>query len=138
MHWRMMLLATSCILTLLACAQGRTVRCGDFLSSAGHKPDTLEFIGCEEGVGFGLALLRARYQVRGSDAASVEEYLVRLAGIQPLRFHCCGWEAGGGPGGFDIRGNVYTVWMTSGETLEKEWGLIPWFYVDVELYLEDP
>lgn len=131
--------------------------CGDFLAEIGSKPEHLEFLECRTDNEAQLRTLKARYRVAGIHAAEVEEYFVRTAGMARLRRNCCGWENSpeapdaahdgslphkrplgpDGPTEPDL-----SIGMGSGETLEGRtrelWGEIPWFHVDVVMYLESP
>ncbi|MDR0439475.1 MAG: DUF4952 domain-containing protein, partial [Candidatus Accumulibacter sp.] len=83
------------------------------------------------------------YRVRGTDAAMAEEYFVFHSGMPRLRFACCGWENAHGGYGILTKEDAeeYVVSMCSEESLyssRSEWFLIPWFYVTVEFFLEEP
>ncbi|MDR0439832.1 MAG: DUF4952 domain-containing protein, partial [Candidatus Accumulibacter sp.] len=103
---RSVMICLSLLLPLpLGCAfsvqapEANAADCGDFLATVGHKPEGLEFLGCEKGLHAQLTVLQARYRVRGTDAAMAEEYFVFHSGMPRLRFACCGWEnAHGGYG----------------------------------------
>ena len=99
-------------------------------------------MGCGPGKNAQLAVLRARYQVPGTQAAAVEEYFMRTSKMPALRFVCCGWENVSGYGTLTSgNGDEFTVTMHSVEgpyTDREQWRLIPWFYVTVEFYLEKP
>lgn len=69
-----------------------------------------------------------------------EDYFVSAAALPRLRFACCGWEH---PrcGRLEEGGREYSLYMLSEESLVSErgeWLLIPWFYVWVEYFLEEP
>jgi hypothetical protein len=131
-----------CLLCIPSVPEAGAADCGDFLAAVGHKPEELEFLGCEKGSHAQLAVLRARYRARGADAAMVEEYLVFYSGMPRLRFACCGWEnARGGYGRLTKDAEEYSVSMCSDESLyssRSEWFKIPLFYVVVEFFLEVP
>lgn len=117
--------------------------CGDFLAEMGLKPERLEFMTCARGMHNQLAVLRARYRVRGASAITVEADLARVSGMHELKLACCGWESLTGHGlvkhGPDSQPKEYGINMYSEESpysSRDEWILIPWFYVDVELFLE--
>lgn len=124
--------------------------CEDFLAKLGDKPEELEFSGCKKYQKFSREALESRYTVTGKDAASVERFLQQKFQMPELRFLCCGWEQvrrientnSPGYGSFrDSRGYKYQVTMFSQETLiteRSDWHNIPFFYVDVTLYLEQP
>ncbi|GHV52896.1 DUF4952 domain-containing protein [Deltaproteobacteria bacterium] len=138
-------LLTAALLLWPACTPGApkagAADCGDFLAAVGHKPEGLEFLGCEKGANAQLAVLRARYRVRGTDAARVEEYLAFYSGMPRLRFACCGWENDRSGHGRLGKAEEYAENMHSEETLyshREEWILVPWFYVIAEFFLEDP
>ncbi|HBE58733.1 MAG TPA: DUF4952 domain-containing protein [Cyanobacteria bacterium UBA11149] len=124
--------------------------CEDFLAKLGNKPEELEFAGCKKYKKFSLEALEARYKVTGKDAPKVERFLQQKFQMSELRFLCCGWEPvrrientnSPGYGSFrDSRGYEYEVSMFSQETLideRQDWQNIPFLYVDVTLYLEQP
>ncbi len=111
--------------------------CGDYLSELKKMPNNLEYISCTK-VNSGQAHLKAEYRVRGTQAAAVEAYLVKVFNMKKLRFMCCGWEPEGGRTGQYNRvvNNVdysYSITMHA-TSLEKNWLKIPYFYVTVTLY----
>ena len=145
------------LLSLPSPARAEPTACGDFLAEVGAKPEHLEFLECRPDNEAQLRTLKARYRVAGIHAAEVEEYFVRTAGMARLKRNCCGWENWPekpddahdgslphkrplGPDG-PTEPNL-SIGMGSGETLEGRtrelWGEIPWFYVNVVMYLESP
>ncbi len=131
--------------------------CGDFLAEIGAKPAHLEFLECAPSNEAQLRVLEARYRVAGAYAAGVEDYFVRASGMARLRRNCCGWENWPEAPGARHDGALphhrplgpdgpadpkLSIGMSSGETLggttRERWGEIPWFYVDVVMYLEGP
>ena len=131
--------------------------CGDFLAEIGAKPEHLEFLECRPDHATQLRMLKARYRVAGTHAAEVEEYFVRTAGMARLKRNCCGWENWPEKPGAAHDGSLahkrplgpdgptepdLSIGMGSGETLEgrtrEQWGEIPWFYVNVVMYMESP
>lgn len=119
--------------------------CADFLAKVGKKPPSLEFLECRKVVAYGLAALESNYRVKGADAVASEAYLVKISHIPRLRFICCGWDSfpiGSSPksryGDLKMDGREYEISMSSEETLEKRWKEIPFFYVRVTVYLEEP
>lgn len=131
--------------------------CGDFLAEIGVKPEHLKFLECRPDNEAQLRTLNARYRVAGTHAAEVEEYFVRTAGMARLKRNCCGWENWPEKPGDAHDGSLahkrpldpdgptepdLSIGMGSGETLEgrtrEQWGEIPWFYVDVVMYMESP
>jgi Domian of unknown function (DUF4952) len=118
--------------------------CEDFLQVWGGKPKELRFAECKKIMGGQGDRLIASYWVPGTDASKVERFLVQRFKMAPLRFICCGWEnfpAYDKPrqnkDGFykDKKGQTFSIHMTSGETLVKDWKKIPRFEVWVETYL---
>jgi Domian of unknown function (DUF4952) len=114
------------------------------------KPTQLTFLSCQAIQGAQIRSLEARYQVTGKDAALVEAFLQQKFQMSPLRFVCCGWEPGKREqdsrlprlGQYrDQQGYNYQITMHSGETLvtqRQDWAKIPFFYVKVTKFLEDP
>ncbi len=127
-------------------------KCGDFLSRISRRPEHLKFIACKDDASGQLHVMTAAYKVNGRFASRVEDFFVRQAGMQPLRFLCCVWETapsgdaryGHFDSGYVFPGNnpsPYVVSMGSEETVTSQranWGEIEWFYVEVTLYLEEP
>lgn len=110
--------------------------CADFLAQMGEKPEDARFVGCESTHVAQLRALVATYAVPGPRARVVEQELGTRFHMQPLQFHCCGWESGSAA--FTHRRQSYIVEMGSGETLEKRWEAIPIFSVSVYQLLELP
>ena len=117
---------------------GYKTACSNFLVDLGIKSDKLIFTGCTNGIGFGtnLPAQTASYKISGKDVKFVEQMLISRFKILPLKFACCGWDT---PPTFFQEDNIYyTVWMSSDETLEKDWDKIQHFYVNVEKMWESP
>lgn len=125
------------------------IACEDLLEKWQKKPNELKFSSCKYEKHAQLDRLVSTYVVRGTDAAIVERFLRKEFQMSPLRFVCCGWE----PSVVSTKDTVNTprygiykdrdsydceISMTSGETLEKNWHLIPRFYVRVTKYLGTP
>ena len=117
------------------------------LQQLSRKPLHLEFVECKPSHTAQLRALSAIYRVKGSDAASVERYLMRHTRMPALRFACCGWEPYSRRNPLVVAGYLpsrygfnFEISMGS-ETLvtrRAEWNQIPWFYVEVLLPLESP
>lgn len=88
--------------------------------------------------------LFATYEVAGKDAKIVEKYLTKKFGMKNLVFECCGWapratskeraplnNLGKGPFKDKQYINPFLIYLTSGETTEKDWKKIK-FQVKVE------
>ena len=140
-----------CCFLLPAVSQAAPPACGDFLAEIGAKPAHLEFVECKPSRDAQLAVLEARYRVAGAHAAEVEKYFVDTAHMGRLEFHCCGWESWSPSGGSLAHNRPLAeegptepnldISMGSGESLisnRDRWAEIPWFYVDVLMYLESP
>lgn len=108
--------------------------CDGLLSHFGVKLPELEFESCTKGSG--QVIRSARYKVRGTQAATVEESLHKQYGMGRLTFVCCGWEpAEGRTGMLRAPSRDVSVTMNSEETLlsdRTEWSNIPFFYVTFE------
>ena len=106
--------------------------CSDFLKDLNIKNDKLILKECIEGKGFGtdLPAHTARYTIAGSEAKNLEKQLMSQYDMKPLSFACCGWEAR--PQNVTINNLYYTVWMSSEETLEKDWNKIDKFNLSIE------
>lgn len=132
----------------LALAAEGPAMCSDFLLALNRKPQTLEFVACQETVKHGLASLEAKYRVTGGDAAAVEAYLVKTARMPRLRYICCGWETlPRDPktqrltGVYRHKGERYDIAMASGEVTinqRSRWREISSFYVTATRFIELP
>ncbi len=146
-----MVLTTAFICTSVLASLGSELTnpvCEDFFAKLEDKLKELEFSGCKQYNQSYLEVLEARYKVTGKDAATVERFLQEKFQMSELQFLCCGWEPViriqndnfPGYGNFrDSRGYNYRVTMFSQETLideRQDWYKIPFFYVDITLYLE--
>jgi hypothetical protein len=113
--------------------------CGDLLARLGRRPVTLEYTGCTSHPNSQGAPLRATYKVDGKHAAAVEAYLVRIAGLHPLKRSCCQWDSA--PAGFTGEsGAQFMISMTSDETSERGragWSKIANFWVNVQMFTKD-
>jgi hypothetical protein len=136
--------ALSCAAALLllttATNSRADVSCDDFLSKTSTKPEILEFRGCSKNEKLQGSPLEANYRVRGPNAAAAETYLIREFKIKKLRHNCCIWES---TANFyrDKQGTGYLIDMSTEETTIKKrgaWSKIPYFYVRVRAYKEDP
>ncbi|MEI8229940.1 MAG: DUF4952 domain-containing protein [Candidatus Peregrinibacteria bacterium] len=110
-------------------------KCSDILAALGRKPAPLTFVECHPNQG-SQRLFEASYTVPGSDAASVEQYLIDTFGMAPLHTLCCGWEPKDGKTGQVYLGDYRTleIRMNSDETLindRTKWNEIPQFHVTV-------
>jgi hypothetical protein len=80
------------------------------------------------------------YRVPGARAADVERYLAKELTLKTLRRTCCLWESV--ENSFrDTAGRLFLITMSSEETAidtREDWGKIPYFYVTVNRYREDP
>ena len=113
--------------------------CGDLLGRLGRKPAALKYTGCTSTPSSQGAPLRATYTVDGRHAAVVEAYLVRVAGLNPLKRSCCQWDSA--PAGFTGEsGAQFMISMTSDETSERDrvgWDKITTFHVTVQMFTEE-
>ena len=109
------------------------------------KPSEVQFETCETVDRPPGYALQASYQLRGSDAATVEAFLRDRFGMAPLRFECCGWvprrlvngDRYPGHGAFTYHGTRYEITLYSEETVinqRHQWSTIPTFKVEVTLY----
>ncbi len=122
--------------------------CGDFLALSGNKAQGLDFMACHEVERPPVKALEAKYRVEGSAAERVENFLHRETGMPLLTFVCCGWESGAEQGEIHLAGSAddpggtdCAVSMHSAEALEtcrELWEYIPWFYITVTCYTEEP
>jgi Domian of unknown function (DUF4952) len=125
------------------------IACEDLLGKWKKKPNELKFSNCKYKKHAQVDRLVSTYVVKGTDAAIIERFLRKEFRMSPLRFVCCGWEpvvVGNGQTINNPRYGIYQdrdgydceISMTSGETLEQNWHLIPEFYIYVTKYLGDP
>jgi hypothetical protein len=139
---------------LLGCAPGKhpqssdgetqasssaTQGCGDLLARLEWKPPAVRYIGCTAFPERQAAPVRAVYAVAGRDAAAVEAYLIRSAGLKPLKRSCCQWDSE--PVRFiDSQGLRFTIAMMSDETAvsrREDWEQIAAFHITVEMLTDE-
>lgn len=108
--------------------------CADFLAVAKKKPAHLRFVGCRLLAEKQGKPLRATYRVEGRFAGSVEAYLIKAAGLKPLKRSCCQWDSPGGQ--FRASNDLeFFITMVSDETAiakRSGWAKIPSFEIRVE------
>jgi hypothetical protein len=126
---------------VVAACEGRAqAGCDDLLAALKKKPDTLEYRGCKERSDLQGKPWQASYRVPGARAADVERYLAKELTLKTLRRTCCLWESV--ENSFrDTAGRLFLITMSSEETAidtREDWGKIPYFYVTVNRYREDP
>ena len=117
--------------------------CGDFLRQAGLRLAALDYKSCQPAKSAQIRVLRATYEVRGVNAASVEAQLVKRYGMGVLKFNCCLWEPTNGQRGWSKTRQGYDldIGMGSEETVynkRSDWPKIKVFFVVVDLLLEQP
>jgi hypothetical protein len=125
--------------------------CDDLMSTLVEKPSTMEFLECKAPRKTQVKTLIATYRVTGKDARSAEQFLQQNFKMSKLKFLCCGWDtvSSSGPQGvqpghgryIDRQGFYHDVAMYSEETLlnnHQDWSKIPFFYIVVKKFLEDP
>jgi hypothetical protein len=114
--------------------------CDDLLAALNKKPAALEFQGCKPRTDLQGQPSEASYRVRGAQAAGVEESLTKELRIKRLQRTCCLWESTRNSYR-DRRGRLFVISMATEETTidsRSEWAKIPYFYVTVDLYRDDP
>ncbi len=118
--------------------------CENFLDQWGGKPPELKFAGCRYQKGGQSDRLIANYEVVGTQAKTVENYLHQKFKMARLQRVCCLWEPRSVPGSdaryghyLDRDGYYHEIVMGSGETLEQDWHRIPIFYVSVAKFMSD-
>jgi hypothetical protein len=128
------------VIAIAACANRADGSCAELLAALEKKPENLEFLECKERSDLQGAPSQARYRVAGAKAADVESYLAKELTLKTLRRTCCLWESV--ENSFrDKSGKLYVLTMSSEETTidtREEWAKIPYFFVTVNLYREDP
>jgi len=124
--------------------------CTDFLAKWKMDHPQIKFVGCEkeDEAKHAQPKLFAKYSVKGTDAKSVEKYLGDKFKMRPLDFVCCGWspEARNDTQFYPDQGrgtyldveyeNYFTIALTSGETIEKDWNKID-FTVVIETHYKE-
>lgn len=129
------------LLLVVAHSVSATPGCDDFLSKLGDKPEFIEFQGCRQALDRQGQPYSARYQVTGADASEAERILGQQFGMPALQRACCIWESGQHSFRPDPTGMNYLISMDSGETLVTQraaWPSIEHFYIQVDLFAEDP
>jgi hypothetical protein len=128
------------VIAIAACANRADGSCGDVLAELEKKPDTLEFVSCKERSDLQGAPQQASYRVAGVKAADVEGFLTKELALKALQRTCCLWEST--ENAFrDKAGRPLVITMATEETTidkREDWGKIPYFYVTVSRYREDP
>ena len=130
----------SAVIVVSACAGRADGSCEDLLAALGKKPDTLEFVGCKERPDLQDAPSQASYRVPGAKAADVESYLAKELTVKALHRTCCIWESTENSYR-DTVGRPLVITISTEETTidtREAWGKIPYFYVTVNRYREDP
>lgn len=115
--------------------------CQDFLAALGDKPAFIQFLGCEQETDSQGRPFTASYRVNGSEAGAAEKYLQSTFGMNRLERHCCVWESGPGFYRDEKTGIGYALSMASEETTVSDrasWDELPFFYITVSAYAEDP
>lgn len=113
--------------------------CGDLLSRMRRKPVHLIYEGCRYLPKNQGKPLVATYRVQGRYAAVVARSLRHTSGMNKVKKVCCQWEALRSQF-TDARGQDYTIWMVSEETVHltrDAWPKIDRFEVVVETYTEE-
>lgn len=143
---------------LLPVAPGAAQECGDLLRAADIRPAGLEFLFCRREGQSGRQRLTARYRVRGSEAAAVEQVLrercrmgalVRSAGIWSLpageegrldpSVLCASLPEGTALSEAGARVSVGEVPQSGVFASDRSgWANIAWFAVRVDLPLDAP
>ena len=110
--------------------------CRDFFPEIGGKIAGVVYKSCKVHK-VGQMHLEAKYRLSGKHARTVAALLKKKYKMGSLRFMCCGWQATP-TGGYNkkVKGVEYDyiIVMYSQESVEKNWGKIPWFYINVTLY----
>jgi hypothetical protein len=121
------------------------VECADFLQRWGLSHSKIKYISCVvESENKMQPKIIATYDVIGKDAKEVENYLNQNFKMEKLVFECCGWapqakdktmaplnNLGRGTYSDAKYVNPFIVFLSSGETIEKDWRKIK-FKVIVE------
>lgn len=114
--------------------------CQDFLAALGRKPDSLQYLGCEQDDDSYVKPMTARYSVRGAAAAEVEAYLRQRFDMPALVYVCCGWGSEphawrDGPDG--VRYEI-GMGVESPSFPREHWDRIPSFDVTVGVLRQSP
>jgi uncharacterized protein DUF4952 len=133
-------LALIAALVVAACANRADGSCSDLLAAIDKKPAALEFVECKERPDLQGAPQQASYRVSGAHAADVERDLAKDLAVKTLHRTCCVWESV--ENSFrDKNGRLFVIAMATEDTKidqREEWGKIPYFFVTVNLYRDDP
>ena len=132
-------------------SQAAELTCLELLAEFDRFPKSLELIECKPAKSSQLRTLEIQYKVKGDRATAVEKFLQREYDLSSLRFVCCGWSGvtrtadDRSPSDRliykDANFHYYKIQMMSAETIvvdRHKWSEIPWFYVTVIAYLEEP
>lgn len=119
--------------------------CTDYLRQLDPQlPKIFQYQQCTLGRQAQLSAFIATYKVSGKDVVAAEQYMINKYQIIPLKFVCCHWEDGTSFGRHyrdpETKVNYY-ISMGSEETLINQrqyWTEIPFFYVSVNVPLEEP
>lgn len=116
-------------------------QCQDFLQALGRKPDTLEYLGCEQDDASYIKPMTARYRVSGASAVQVETYLHDTFGLPLLRYACCGWSSGAPyvwRAGMDSVSYEIGMGVESLHYPREAWARIPAFDITVGVTRQSP
>ena len=132
-------------------SQAAELTCPELLAEFDRFPKSLELIECKPAKSSQLRTLEIQYKVKGDRATAVKKFLQREYDLSSLRFVCCGWSGVTGTADDrsasdrliykDANSYYYKIQMMSAETVvvdRHKWSEIPWFYVTVIAYLEEP
>jgi hypothetical protein len=110
------------------------------LAALHKKPKDLEFQGCKQRTDLQGEPWEASYRAAGAHAAGVESHLDKEFNTKKLQRTCCLWESAQNSYR-DKRGQLFVISMSTEETTVDSrswWAKIPYFYVKVYRYREDP
>lgn len=141
--YRLLILLTLCFLCANPAAAQTGVHCGNDLMKQHriHIPHAT-FLRSEPSAEPSQKLCESVYKVPGRFARIAESVLIKKYGMGNLVFECCGWFPKNGKEGTFKRPHYiadgsyasYTISMSSGETLEKNWNKIDYFYITLAIY----
>ena len=133
-------LALIATFVVAACANRADGSCEDLLAAIDKKPANLEFVECKERSDLQGAPQQASYRVIGAKAAGVERDLAKELAVKTLHRTCCVWESV--ENSFRVKdGRLFVIAMATEETkidTRAEWSKIPYFFVTVNRYRDDP
>lgn len=116
----------------------------NFLAKWGKQIPQLRFTGCKYQANIQSDRVVALYTLKGTEAKTVEGFLMTNFQMAPLKFVCCGWEPISLPGSDrrygtyrDRASYYYEIVMGSGETVERNWQRIPEFQVRVTKFMRE-